>query len=193
MLLFGRHECRDSCFTLFHLRCDICFAFVSVPTTKPHFTLSTTRSMSHSPTPLFHIFFFTLPSFSHPFSHWTYRQSIQTPRRQFAKRCKRSIRPRKHETNELRNIRVKLNWEDHIWSLFITTVNKYWCAYSMLQCSYMSCSCSPACEEWRRKRWYILYIYAEVIYTDIYTYIYIYIYIHTNTHTHILLNTVSIY
>jgi hypothetical protein len=35
----------------------------------------------------------------------------------------------------------------------------------------------------RRTLWYI-YIYAEVIYTDIYIYTYIYIYIYTHTHTH---------
>ncbi len=39
----------------------------------------------------------------------TYRQSIQTTPRQFTERWKRIIRPRKHETKELRNIRVKLN------------------------------------------------------------------------------------
>ena len=77
-----------------------------------------------------------------PVIHWwdaklkqtrqTYSQSIQSTRRQFAKSCKRSIRLRKHATNELRNVRVKLNWEEHIWNLFITTENKYYCAYSML-------------------------------------------------------------
>ncbi len=54
----------------------------------------------------------------------TYRQSIETTRRQFTKRWKIIIRPRKHTTKELRNISVKLNWEDHIWNLFITMVNK---------------------------------------------------------------------
>ena len=38
----------------------------------------------------------------------TYRQSIQTTRRQFTKRWKRIIRPRKHATKELRNIRVRM-------------------------------------------------------------------------------------
>ena len=57
----------------------------------------------------------------------TYRQSIQTTHRQFTKRSsgKRIIRPSKHTTKEIRNIRVKLNWEEDIWTLFITTVNKY--------------------------------------------------------------------
>ena len=36
------------------------------------------------------------------------------------------------------------------------------------------------------------YIYAEVIYMDIYTYTYIHIHTHTHTHTHTLLNTISI-
>ena len=55
----------------------------------------------------------------------TYRQSIQTTPWQFTKRWKRIIRPSKDETKEVIIIRVKLNWEEHIWSLFITTVNKY--------------------------------------------------------------------
>ncbi len=56
----------------------------------------------------------------------TYRQSIETTRRQFTKRWKRIIRPRKHGTKELRNIRVKLNWDEHNWNLFITMViNKF--------------------------------------------------------------------
>ena len=44
----------------------------------------------------------------------TYRQSIQTTPRQFTERWKRIIRPRKHVTKELRNIRVKLNGEEYI-------------------------------------------------------------------------------
>jgi hypothetical protein len=42
------------------------------------------------------------------FREQTYKQSIQTTRRQFTKRWKRRTRPRKHVTNELRNVRVKL-------------------------------------------------------------------------------------
>jgi hypothetical protein len=102
MLLFGRHECRDSCFTLFHLRCDICFAFVSVPTTKPHFTLSTTRSMSHSPTPLFHIFFFHPPLLFTPF----FTLNIQTVDSDSSKTIRQEMQE-EHKTKEARDERVE--------------------------------------------------------------------------------------
>ncbi len=58
----------------------------------------------------------------------TYRQSIETTRRQFTKRWKWIIRPRKHVTKELRNIRVKLNWEEHIWILS-SSVSSTPCAF----------------------------------------------------------------
>jgi hypothetical protein len=82
-----------------------------------------------------------------------------------------------HVTKELRNIRVKLNEEDHIWILFITTINQYYVH------THVTCHHSPTCEEGRRTHWYI-YIYVEVIHTNIYTYIYTHTHSHTHTHTH---------
>lgn len=65
----------------------------------------------------------------------------------------------------------------------------YYNGKQVLLCiQYTTCHWSPACEEWRGTRWYI-YMYDEVIYTDIHTYIYIltciytYIYIHVYIHT----------
>ncbi len=45
-----------------------------------------------------------------------------------------------------------------------------------LSIQYGTCHCSPACEDRRRTRWY-MYIYSEVIYTNIRTYILIHIYV----------------
>jgi hypothetical protein len=88
-------------------------------------------------------------------------------------------------TKELRNIRVKLNWEEYMWSLFIKTVNKY----SVHPACYMSLqSCM-----WGAKTNALIHIH--ICWGDIYGCIYIHLYTHTHTHTHThtLLNTVSIY
>ncbi len=104
----------------------------------------------------------------------TYRQSIQSTRRQFTKRWKRITRPRQHVTKELRNIRVKLNWEEYMWSLFIKTVNKY----SVHPACYMSLqSCM-----WGAKTNALIHIH--ICWGDIYGCIYIHLYTHTHTHTH---------
>ena len=84
---------------------------------------------------------------------------------QFTKRFKRCVRPRKHATNELRNVRVKWNWEEY--NLELDCYN----GKQVLLCiQHPTCHWRPACEERRRTRWYI-YIYE--IYTDIHTYIHI--------------------
>ncbi len=106
----------------------------------------------------------------------TYRQSIQSTLRQFTKRWRRITTPRLHSTKELRNIRVKLNWEDHMWNLFITTINQYY-VHTSCYMSLQSCM-------WGTKTNALIHI--RICWGDIYGYIYIhlYTYIHTHTHTH---------
>ncbi len=108
----------------------------------------------------------------------TYRQSIQSTPRQFTKIWKRITTPRQHATQKLRNIRVKLNGEVHMWSLFITTINKY-CMYTASYMSLQSCM-------WGAKTNTLIHIhiYWGDIYGYIYIHLYTYIYIHTHTHTH---------
>ena len=90
-------------------------------------------------------------------------------------------------TKEFRNIRVKLNWEEYMWNLFIKTVNKYR-VHTACYMSLQSCM-------WGAKTNALIHIH--ICWGDIYGYIYIHLYTythtHTHTHTHTLLNTVSIY
>ena len=85
----------------------------------------------------------------------------------------------RHERLEKRSCEIELRGA-HLKLVY------YNCKQVLLCVQYATCHCSRACEERRRTRWYI-YIYAEVIYTDIHTYIYIYtyLYVYINTYTYI--------
>ncbi len=116
---------------------------------------------------------------------------------QVTKRCKRCERPRKHETNELRDVRVKLYWEEYIWTLLITTVNKYSVTYSIL---YVTEVRHVRNEEEHTDTYTspVFMWYAEVMYTGYYIlrwyiqiYMHMYLYIHkcVYIHTHVCIYT----
>ena len=117
-------------------------------------------------------------------SQQTYRQSIQTTRRQFTKRWKRIIRPRKHRDQGVEKHSCQIELRGAHLNLVYYNGKQLLRAYSMVHVTavlHVRNEDELADTYTYMLRWYIwIYIHTHV-----------YIYIYTHTHTHILLNTVS--
>jgi hypothetical protein len=70
------------------------------------------------------------------------------------------------KTQEARHERVEKRSCEIEWRGSHLNLSYYNGKQVLLFIQYVTCHCSPSCEERRRTRWYI-YIYAEVMYTDI--------------------------